>query len=132
MVSICIDAVSSANLTICGLKDAVRLAGYFLAVVLLGALLSPPLFWAFQALARQSALRALGGFDFEQFFHRSLLISALVLVWPLLRSLNIRRFGDLQLQPNHRRWRDLAGGVAVALVPFALCGVGLIAYHVYS
>jgi CAAX protease family protein len=108
------------------------LAGYFLAVVLLGALLAPPLFWVFQALARHEHLQVLGGFDFEQFFHRSLLISALLLLWPLLRSLNIRRLGDLGVRPNHRRWRDLAGGVAVALVPFVLCGVGLIAYHVYS
>jgi len=108
------------------------LAGYFLAVTLLGALLAPPLFWAFQALAQHEGLKSLGRFEFEQFFHRSLLVSALLLLWPLLRSLNIRRLGDLGLRANDRRWRDLAGGLLVALLPFALCGVGLIAYHVYS
>ncbi|MFL6513880.1 MAG: CPBP family intramembrane glutamic endopeptidase [Chthoniobacterales bacterium] len=114
------------------MKDAVRLAGYFLAVILLGAFLAPPLFWTFQALARHEGLKSLGGFEFEQFFHRSLLIAALLLLWPLLRSLNIRRLGDLGLRPNARRWRDLAGGLLIAIVPLALCGVGLIGCHMYS
>jgi len=108
------------------------LALYLAGVILLGALIAPILFWSAQTLARHDRLTFLGQFDFEQFFHRALLISALAFLWPLLRSLDVRRPSDLGLKPNPHRWQDAAKGFLIALLPLALCGGALIAAHVYS
>jgi len=114
------------------LKDAVRLALYFVAVVVAGALIAPVLFWSAQFLGRHDRLTFLRDYDFEQFFHRALLISALLLIWPLFRSLRVRRLGDLGIRKNPGRWRDFGLGFVVALLPLLLCGLGLVLTGVYS
>src|ERR1051325_4050076 len=105
--SICVDSASLGNLTLAGLKDAVRLLVYLIATVLLGALLAPPLFWAAQSLIAHGTFTFLAKFDFETFFHRALLVAAIALLWPFIRSLEIRSLADLQLAPNPHRGRDL-------------------------
>ena len=87
---------------------------YFAATLLIGALLAPPLFWAAQWLAAHQIFAFLAGYDFEKFFHRALLIAALLLLWPLLRSLKIRSWSELGLQPNEHRSRDLLAGFLLA------------------
>jgi len=114
------------------LKDAVRLGAYFAAVLLLGALLAPILFWSAQLLSRNSGLSFLAQFDFETFFHRALLVSAAVLLWPLLRISGIRRLADLGLRPNRHPWSDYFVGFLAALVPLMACGAVLIALGTYS
>ncbi len=114
------------------MKDAVRLALYFVAVVLAAALLAPLLYWSAQFFGRHDRLTFLRAFDFEQFFHRALLISALLFLWLLLRSLTVRRLGDLGIRPNPNRWRDLGLGFLVALLPLLLCGAILVLTGVYS
>src|SRR3954453_11919757 len=99
-VPIVLDGVSAGNLTIRPLKHALRLALYLAGVILLGALIAPILFWSAQTLARHDGLTFLGQFEFEQFFHRALLVSALAFLWPLLRSLDVRRPSDLGLRTN--------------------------------
>lgn len=114
------------------MKDALRLAIYFVAVILAGALIAPILFWSAQLLAQNGHLAFLSQFDFEVFFHRALLVSALILFWPLLRALGIRRLEDLGLRPDRRRWKHLIGGFLIALLPLIVCGAVLIAAHVYT
>ena len=113
------------------MKDALRLLGYFGAVVLAGALVAPPLYWGAQRLAGHEPFNFLGQFDFEVFFDRALLIAALAFLWPLLRSLGVRRVSDLGLRSNTHPWRDLGGGFVAALVPLILCAAILVATHVY-
>ncbi|HEV3409008.1 MAG TPA: CPBP family intramembrane glutamic endopeptidase [Chthoniobacterales bacterium] len=103
------------------MKDAARLLAYAIATLLFGALAAPPLYWA----ARRF-VPALGGFDFESFFHRALLVGALLFLWPLLRSLEIRRWRDLQLEKNDRALRDVSVGAAAAAIPLLLGGVVLV------
>ena len=114
------------------MKDANRLLFYLAGVVLLGALGAPPLFWAGQFLSAHGILPSLASFDFESYFHRSLLVAALVLLWPLLRALRLRNWRDLDLERNSRAGADVAVGFAIAAIPLLCCGAVLVALHIYS
>jgi membrane protease YdiL (CAAX protease family) len=114
------------------LKDAARLAAYFIAIVLGGALLAPILFWSAQALAAQGVFPFLAKYDFDTFFHRAILIAAVFLLWPLLRVSNVRGLADLGLAPNPHWGRDVGSGVLLSVIPLLFCAALLIALHVYS
>ena len=114
------------------MKDAARLLAYFVATLLLGAILAPWLFWAGQWLVAHHLFSFLARFDFETFFHRALLVAGLILLWPLLRAIRIRRRQDLELSPNPQWRADLLIGFVMATVPLLCFGAGLIALHVYS
>jgi len=114
------------------LKDVSKLAAYFIATVVIGAVLAPILFWSAQSLAAHGVFPFLARYDFETFFHRALLVAAVLLLWPLLRTSHVRSLADLSLAPNPRWGRDLCAGVVVSVVPLLSCGVLLIALHVYA
>jgi membrane protease YdiL (CAAX protease family) len=114
------------------LKDAARLAAYFIAIVVGGALLAPILFWSAQALAAHGVFPFLAKYDFDTFFHRAILVAAVVLLWPLLRVSNVRGLAELGLAPNPNWGRDLGSGVLLSVIPLLFCGALLIAIHVYS
>ena len=114
------------------MKDAARLVAYFALTLLLGALLAPWLFWGAQRLAGDGIIPFLASFDFETFFHRSLMVAGVLLLWPLLRSIQVQNLGDLGLAPD-RRWNwHLLEGFLFAAIPLLCCGAALIAFHVYS
>jgi membrane protease YdiL (CAAX protease family) len=117
---------------VASLKDAARLLLYLAGVIVLGALAAPPLFWFGQYLVAQRILPSLAGFDFETYFHRALLVAALVLLWPLLRAVRVRGWRDLGLEKNAHAGTDVAAGFVIAAVPLLCCGAVLIAVHVYS
>jgi membrane protease YdiL (CAAX protease family) len=114
------------------LKDAARLLLYLAAVLLLGALVAPLLFSLGQLLIAHRILPGLARFDFETYFHRALLIVALLLLWPLFRALQIRRWRDLGLEKNRRATADVFAGFVIAAIPLLCCGAVLIALHIYS
>jgi len=114
------------------LKDAARLAAYFIAIVVGGALLAPILFWSAQALAAHGLLPFLAKYDFDRFFHRAILIVAVLLLWPLLRVSNVRGLADLGLAPNPHWVRDVGSGVLLSVIPLLFCGALLIWLRVYS
>jgi len=105
---------------------------YFVATVVIGALLAPILFWSAQSLAAHGVFSFLTKYDFETFFHRALLVAAVLLLWPLLRSCQVRSAADLGLASNSRWGRDVFAGVVISVVPLLCCGAFLIAFHVYS
>jgi membrane protease YdiL (CAAX protease family) len=121
-----------AAIYITTLKDAARLLAYFAATLLIGALLAPVLFWAAQWLAAHQILSFLAGYDFEKFFHRALLIAAILLLWPLLYSLKIKSSRELGLTRNPHRSRDLLAGFLFAIVPLLCCAAILLLSHGYS
>ena len=94
--------------------------------------MAPPLFWLGQSLIAHGNLPSLARFDFETYFHRALLIAALILLWPLLRALRIGSWRGLALERNPRAWADLAIGFAIAAIPLLCCGLVIIALHIYS
>jgi uncharacterized protein len=114
------------------LKDVGKLAVYFIAIILVGALLAPFLFWSAQSLAAHGVFPFLAKYDFETFFHRALLIAAVLLLWPFLRVSDVRSMADLGLAPNPHWGRDLAAGVVLSMIPLLCCGALLIASHVFS
>jgi CAAX protease family protein len=114
------------------LKDAARLLAYFAATILFGALAAPLLFWAAQSLAGHGIFPALAGFDFEAFFHRALMLAAIVLLWPFLRWLQVKGPRDLGLERNRRWLRDLAVGFILSALPVLLCEIFLVARGLYS
>jgi len=118
------------------LKALGQILLYLAATVLIGALLTPPLYWMAHAAAGQVRSAWLDGFlaktDFERFFHRAVMITALGLLWPLLRALRIKNFGhDLGLARDPRRWWRLGAGFLLALVTLLALGGILIFAGVY-
>ena len=114
------------------MKDAARLAAYFIAIVVVGALLAPILFWSAQALASHGVFPFLAKYDFDTFFHRAILVAAVLLLWPLLHASNVRGLADLGLAPNPHWARDIGAGVLLSVIPLLFCGAALIAFDVYS
>jgi membrane protease YdiL (CAAX protease family) len=114
------------------LKDAARLLAYFVGIIVLGAMLAPPFFWAAQWLAAHGYFQFLSKFDFETFFHRALLLAALLLLWPFLRAIRVRRLSDLSLTPNPRWRRHLGAGFFLSAIPLLCCGAVLMLMHTYS
>lgn len=114
------------------MKDAARLLAYFGATILFGALVAPLLFWAAQWLSAQGILPVLATFDFESFFHRALLLGALVFLWPFLRWLRIKGARDLGLAPNRSWLRDLAIGFLISALPVICCEFVLVQSGIYS
>jgi membrane protease YdiL (CAAX protease family) len=114
------------------LKDVAKLALYFIVVLIVGALLAPFLFWSAQSLAVHGVFSFLGRYDFETFFHRAVLIAAVLLLWPFLRISHVRGMADLGLAPNPRWARDLCAGALLSVIPLLCCGALLIEFHTYS
>lgn len=114
------------------MKDTGRLLLYFAATILVGALAAPLLFWTAGWLAHHGIFPRLARFDFETFFHRALLACAILFLWPLLRTLRIRKWRDLDLQENAKWKRDVAVGFLLAAIPLLCCGIILLYYGNYS
>jgi uncharacterized protein len=114
------------------LKDVIKLAAYFIATIVIGAILAPILFWSAQSLAAHGVFPFLARYDFETFFHRALLIAAVLLLWPLLRVSHVRSLADLGLAPNSRWGRDLCAGAVISVVPLLFCAALFITLRVYA
>jgi membrane protease YdiL (CAAX protease family) len=74
----------------------------------------------------------LAKYDFDTFFHRAILVAAVLLLWPLLRLSNVRGMADLDLAPNPHWGRDVWRGMLLSVIPLLFCASLLIALHVYS
>jgi membrane protease YdiL (CAAX protease family) len=108
------------------------LLAYFAAAILFGALAAPILFWAAQSLAEHGIFPALARFEFESFFHRALMLGAIVFLWPFLRWFRIKGRRDLGLEPNRRWLRDVLIGFLLSSLPVILCEIFLVQRGLYS
>lgn len=114
------------------MKDAVRLLIYFAATILIGALLAPMIYWVCQWIAAHGFFPVLAGTDFERYFRRALLVAAIALLWPLLRSIQLRSLRDFDLAPNPAWKRDLLAGFLFGAIPLFCFGAVLILVGIYS
>ncbi len=104
------------------LHPLVKILLYLAVVVLVAALLSPPLFWLLDGTIR---------FPFYRYFSRTAQVTAIVLLVPLLFWLNIRRVSEFGLEKNSRGWRDAVAGLVLGLGPVVLLGLGYLWTGVY-
>ena len=75
---------------------------------MLGAILAPWLFWAGQYASHFQYLAFFANTDFQRYFNRSILVSAFLLLIPLLRSIGLQRLRNLGLRNDPRRITPLA------------------------
>lgn len=94
---------------------------YLLTVLLLGALIAPGLHeltvWAGHHIP---FLAPLAGGSFHRVVHRSLLLVAILGLWPLLRSLNVRSWDGVGLVRVAGQWPTLARGFAAGFGSLAV------------
>jgi membrane protease YdiL (CAAX protease family) len=90
---------------------------YIAAIFLGGALIAPWLYWVTQA----SGFTHLAAYPFHRFVDRSLLVVALLGVWPLLRSLGAKSPKDVGLAPPG--WKQFGAGFMLGFVSFAMIAV---------
>src|SRR5262245_54342927 len=95
---------------------------YLIVVVLLGAMLSPPIYWM---------LHEAVDFPFYRYLSRVTQVTAFVLLGPLLFWLGIRSTREFGLQQNPHALRDIGVGFGLALLPGALLGAAYLILDVY-
>jgi membrane protease YdiL (CAAX protease family) len=113
------------------LKDLAKILTYFAAVIVLGALLAPPLYWAGHAIAAKGVLTFLGETGLQKYFNRAVLVAALALIWPMLRWLRLDGVRGLGLEPDPRWKPRFATGFAISALCVALLAGGYILGEVY-
>jgi membrane protease YdiL (CAAX protease family) len=98
---------------------------YLVLVLLVGSLAAPQAWALIQHLPPDwfgGLLSKVQGMPFRRYFSRSLQVTSLVFLWPLLRSLRIRSLGEFGLVPNHRPVCDAVLGLSAGLFGMALLG----------
>ena len=116
---------------------------FLAAVLVLGAVLAPPLYWGGKWLAtmivsfKQTGTPVIGWIgqkltthQFDSYYNRAFLVSALGLLWPFLKLMKLS--GDpLGLEKNPRRTGDAVWGFVLAAGFLALLTAGLMAWGAY-
>lgn len=97
------------------MSAGLKILAYLIGTVLLGATLAPWFFWAGQYASRFRFLGFLANTDFQRFFNRSVLISAFLLLFPLLRWVGLRPLQNLSLRANPRRIPHFLGGFLISV-----------------
>lgn len=106
------------------MRITLQIFAFLGSILVCGAFLSPPLYWLGQWATDAVPLAFLARFPFQKYFNRSLLISAIVLLWPFAAWLGVRGVGNSLSMTDARRWRHcLAGFAAGVLAMSALAGI---------
>ncbi len=113
------------------MKDLGKIILYLVATVILGALLASPLYWGAQWLATLDILPSLAKYPYQKFFHRGLLIAAILLLWPAARWFSVPSVAELGLRRNPRRWNDLAFGFGASFLVMVVLAIVLVWMDVY-
>jgi membrane protease YdiL (CAAX protease family) len=91
---------------------------YLIAVFIGGALLAPWLYWLSQLVS--GTFPQLAHSAFHRFVNRAVLGLALIGLWPLLRSLGARSWGDLGFVKPTRHWNALGSGFLLGFASLAV------------
>jgi uncharacterized protein len=112
------------------LSIALKILAYLIGTVVLGAALAPWLFWAGQYASHFPQLGFLAKTDFQRYFNRSVLISAFLLLLPILQWIGLRRLKSLGLRKNPRRISHLLGGFGISLGTISALGALFLGFDV--
>ena len=110
------------------MKDFRKLLLWLAASLVLGALLAPLLFGSAHPLAARGIFPSVTGQGFPRYFSRTVEIVALLLLWPLARSLKVRTLAELGLEWDTRWPRRLALGFFAAVALMAVMAAILFAF----
>lgn len=106
----------------------VKLLVYVVVVVLIAAVLAPPIYW----MGMSGVIPGLDGYPFFRYFGRIAQIAALVLLWPMALWLRVRSLGQLGLERNRRAAKDVGAGVVMAVVPLIVLAAAYLYFGVYK
>jgi uncharacterized protein len=93
---------------------------FLVAVLAAGGAVAPWVFSLGQALAAADVTDWLAKFPFHRVLSRCVQVSALVLLWPALRWIGLRRVSELGLERNLSASRDLVAGLVLSIGVVAL------------
>ena len=110
------------------MKDLRKLLLYLAASLAIGALLAPLLFKVGHPLADRGIFPSVTGQGFHRYFSRIVEIVAILLLWPLARSLRVRSPGELGLQWDARWPKRLCFGFLAAVALMALMSLAVYAF----
>ncbi len=102
------------------MNDLRKLLLYLAGSLVIGALLAPVFFKGGHALAGHGIFPSLGTQGFHRYFSRSVEIAAILLLWPLARSLRVRSIAELGLRWDPQWGRRLAFGFIAAVALMAV------------
>jgi membrane protease YdiL (CAAX protease family) len=108
------------------LSAGLKILAYLIGTVVLGATVAPWLFWVGQYASHFKYLGFLANTDFQRFFDRSVLVSAFLLLIPLLRWIDLQRLQNLGLRKNPRRIPHLLGGFLISACTMSALGAFLL------
>jgi len=128
------------------LKDIGKILLYLAATVLLGSIIAPPLYWTGQSLLHFGTTHGLVtlheghasgslGFlsqPFRRYFDRAILVAAFALLRPLGRSLQIKNWHELELDPNPIPWRHLCLGLFISIASVVVLGTIALQFGGYT
>ena len=106
------------------LRPVAAIMVYAIAVVVAGSLAAP---WLFHLVHPQMPT-----VPFRRVFDRSLLGAALIGLWPLLRCLGLRSWGELGYRKSPAWWHQSAVGLLTGVGSFVLAGGLLLLLHLRS
>ncbi len=109
------------------MKDLRKLLLYLVASVVLGALLAPLIFQWGHPLAGRGIFPSVTGQGFHRYFSRIVEIVAILLLWPLMRSLKVKSLAELGLRWDTRWPSRLAFGFIAAVALMAVMSLCLAA-----
>jgi len=90
---------------------------YVAAIVVLGALLAPWLFWGGHWLAQHwSVAEKLGQYPFHRYFNRAIMLVAFVGLFWVARALGVRRWADIGVRRQTGGWRDCGLGFGAGFI----------------
>ncbi len=110
------------------LNDLRKLLLWLLGSLAVGALLAPLIFKCGHALADRNIFPGVTAQGFHRYFSRTVEIVALVLLWPLARSLRVRSVAELGLRTDPKWVRRLAFGFIAAVALMAVMSLILFAF----
>ena len=114
------------------LKEIGKILTYLCGVLICGALIAPPLYWALQSIMAAGYLTSWQRFGFQKYLNRGILISAFVLLWPMLKWLQIRGRSELKVESDVNWVRHLVQGLVVGAGVMAILAGGYFVFGVYQ